>query len=70
MQKQIPSSLDFEFFQNINFLMIYDQNIAKELLSFELKEKKELLGILLGLLSIYEIKQNLTHFQFVIYILN
>lgn len=61
-QRMIVASLDFEYIQNIYFSMVSDSNIAANIVSLEFEEKSQ---ILLGILSIYEVAQNLSHFEFV-----
>lgn len=65
-QRSLPSSLDYEYIQNIYFYMVTNQEFAQRVISSKDEEKNTMVYILLSLLSMFEVEHNITHFDFVI----
>lgn len=73
-QKQIPSLFHYEFIQNNYHLFISHLNIVKKTQLASNQKIKDVLTeldfhVFLGLLTIYEVQINMSHFEFVNHIL-
>ena len=65
LQRVTPPSLNFEYIKKMYSSMLSKQDFAKSMIPIEGNKKHDGLYVFLSLLSIYEVKGNLNHFNFV-----
>lgn len=64
-QNLLSPDLDMEYMNKLYDALLFDDEFAKKALSLRKQQIHKLLFILLGFLSIYEVKINLSHFNYV-----